>query len=329
MDAASLRPLTSSLSEGVVIFDADGLTLDLNRAFSDLVGFNIAEGPLRPPYPWWPTAEEDPEVREELEQLNLRTCAGEDLTFETTYYDKNRKPVPVSLTAGPIGDGHAVGATRFEVVSSLKAARNARARRAAAAEVSKDLASIDDLDTLLGAAEHGFSLLFDGGSTIQVGVGEKARWFSSGAPLMAENLTAEVAAGLGGEPSPDTTSLRPGILLAPQSSVEGCRAWIQFTPPRRISADEMIVADLFAQAFAMAVDRLVQAERAADRETQLQRAVESHRLIGEAVGILVERHRCLPSEAFARLRLASQNRNVKLRDVAAQVIETGLDPEDA
>lgn len=328
MDAAELRPLTSSLSEGVVIYDKDGLTLDLNRAFSDLVGFNMAEGPLRPPYPWWPTTDEDAEVREELERLHQRWNSGEDVALETTFYDNNRKPVPVSLTAGPIGSGGA-GAARFEVVSSLKAARNARSRRAAAAEVSKDLASIDDLDTLLGVAEHGFSLLFDGGSTIQVGVGEHARWFSAGVPMTAENLTAEVAAGLGGEPSPDTTSLRPGILLAPQSSVEGCRAWIQFTPPRRISADEMIVADLFAQAFSIAVDRLVQAERAADRETQLQRAVESHRLIGEAVGILVERHKCLPSEAFARLRAASQNRNVKLRDVAAHVIETGLDPDEA
>ena len=68
-------------------------------------------------------------------------------------------------------------------------------------------------------------------------------------------------------------------------------------------------------------------QRAADREAHLQHAVESHRLVGQATGILVERHRLLPGEAFDRLRRASQRRNLKLREVAMQVIETGLDPE--
>ncbi len=34
-------------------------------------------------------------------------------------------------------------------------------------------------------------------------------------------------------------------------------------------------------------------------------------------------------QAFARLRSASQNRNLKLREVARRVIETGLEPEEA
>jgi len=67
--------------------------------------------------------------------------------------------------------------------------------------------------------------------------------------------------------------------------------------------------------------------RAADRQTHLTDAIESHRLIGQAVGILVERHKILPSRAFDRLRQASQTRNIKLREVAIDVIETGSDPE--
>ena len=47
------------------------------------------------------------------------------------------------------------------------------------------------------------------------------------------------------------------------------------------------------------------------------------------MGILVERHRLLPGQAFDRLKEASQNRNLKLRDVAARVIQTGAEPEDA
>jgi AmiR/NasT family two-component response regulator len=91
----------------------------------------------------------------------------------------------------------------------------------------------------------------------------------------------------------------------------------------------MIVADLLAQALGLAVDWLVIAQRAADSQVHLQHALESHRQIGQAVGILVERYRILPAQAFDRLRHPSQTRNLKLRDIAARTIETGADPEDA
>ena len=80
--------------------------------------------------------------------------------------------------------------------------------------------------------------------------------------------------------------------------------------------------------FGLAIDRVVERQRSADKQANLEVAMESHRTVGQAVGILVERHRLLPSQAFDRLRKASQNRNLKLREVAVRVIETGADPED-
>ena len=53
----------------------------------------------------------------------------------------------------------------------------------------------------------------------------------------------------------------------------------------------------------------------------------SHQHIGEAVGILVERHRILPEEAFKRIVTASQHKNVKVRFIAEEVVATGQDPE--
>jgi AmiR/NasT family two-component response regulator len=49
--------------------------------------------------------------------------------------------------------------------------------------------------------------------------------------------------------------------------------------------------------------------------------------IGQAVGILVERYKVTPTQAFALLVRSSQHRNIKLRDVAAQLVETGVDPQ--
>ena len=208
-----------------------------------------------------------------------------------------------------------------------KATEDARMRRAAAARVARDFAVVDDLTTLLAIADRSFAILFDGGSTIQVGVAEEAHYISEGAAKAHAQLDPGVASGLAGRPSPDVISLRPGILLVPQSSTVPCRAWVRFEEPRRISADEMIVADLLAQAFALAVDRIMALDQAARREDQFAEGFEGQRVIGQAVGILVERHRIVPDEAFERLRTASQNANIKLREIARRVVETGEEPE--
>ena len=65
-----------------------------------------------------------------------------------------------------------------------------------------------------------------------------------------------------------------------------------------------------------------------DREEHLRFAIKSRQHIGEAVGVLVERHRILPDAAFQRLVKASQHRNVKVREIAEAVVNTGQDPED-
>jgi hypothetical protein len=59
---------------------------------------------------------------------------------------------------------------------------------------------------------------------------------------------------------------------------------------------------------------------------QLRVGLESRTLIGQAQGILMERERITAEAAFAILRTASQNTNVKLRDIAVRVVETGEYP---
>ncbi|MEU6990511.1 GAF and ANTAR domain-containing protein [Streptomyces sp. NPDC046465] len=56
---------------------------------------------------------------------------------------------------------------------------------------------------------------------------------------------------------------------------------------------------------------------------QLSQAVATRHSIGEAMGILMGRHRITEDEAFDVLRRFSQEHNMKLRDVARQVCEQG------
>lgn len=56
---------------------------------------------------------------------------------------------------------------------------------------------------------------------------------------------------------------------------------------------------------------------------QLRTALETRDVIGQAKGILMERHHVTAEEAFAMLNRASQHCNVKLRDLARELTESG------
>lgn len=64
----------------------------------------------------------------------------------------------------------------------------------------------------------------------------------------------------------------------------------------------------------------------ARNSAQLYDAIQTRGLIGQATGILMERHGLTEEQAFEALRRASNDHNMKLRDVARHVTETGDSP---
>ncbi|MFH9610299.1 GAF and ANTAR domain-containing protein [Streptomyces sp. NPDC017448] len=65
------------------------------------------------------------------------------------------------------------------------------------------------------------------------------------------------------------------------------------------------------------------AQRLADARTftaDLEAALQSRAVIDQAAGIVMQQRRCTSEEALRILRTASQHRNVKLRDVCAQLV---------
>ena len=103
-------------------------------------------------------------------------------------------------------------------------------------------------------------------------------------------------------------------------------------PGQRLVLNSYSVGDAFldhrtvdrAQQFVEELaDTMPIALRLAQRATevsQLQQALASRSTIDQALGVLMAQNRCTRDEAFGILRRASQNRNVKLRDVAAALI---------
>jgi len=344
-DAAWRRAIVASLQEAVMIADADGAVVEVNEAFTRLLGWDAAGGPYAQPYPWEPEgsagAAQRPRSVEPVETPSGSSGAA------------HRPPSvePVETSSGSSGADAAAGErrlvhrdgtevwvwaagsdvvlpgearTRVTTLRDVTRERAARERRAAAARVAAEFMAAADLAELLAAAVGGFAELFAGPAAVELVSGSGPCVVT--ADGVADDPTA-LPGSLGTPPaeaaSPDAAT--DGVLLQPRGTAS-CRAWVRFSSPRRVGGDELIVGDLLAEAFGLAVERVLAADEFAGREENLRRAIESHRAVGQAIGVLVERHRLTPAQAFERLRRASQHRNVAVRALAARLVETGEEP---
>lgn len=65
-DASWRRVLMDTIQDPFAVADSDGMLLEVNDAFRELVGYPIDNLPARRPHPWWPDPHTDPEAYAEL-----------------------------------------------------------------------------------------------------------------------------------------------------------------------------------------------------------------------------------------------------------------------
>jgi GAF domain-containing protein len=83
------------------------------------------------------------------------------------------------------------------------------------------------------------------------------------------------------------------------------------------------IAEVIAAAYATHVGIAL---AALDRETNLRTALGSRELIGQGMGILMERHKITATQAFELIVQVSQRTNIKLRVIAEELVNTGALP---
>ena len=90
---------------------------------------------------------------------------------------------------------------------------------------------------------------------------------------------------------------------------------VYWTRHRTLTADDVAFVNIFARHAALALS-------SAMNEANLNVAMDTRKLIGQAQGILMERFRLDEAKAFEVLRRYSQDHNLKLRRVAEYLVST-------
>nr|WP_126932051.1 GAF and ANTAR domain-containing protein [Streptomyces sp. NP10] len=107
--------------------------------------------------------------------------------------------------------------------------------------------------------------------------------------------------------------------IAPHSHTAGALNLYAPVPHAFDRADLTALRLLTAQA----TGAIALAQRIADTEefaADLEAALRSRTVIDQAIGVVVGQQRCTPEKAFDVLRTASQHRNIKLRELCAELI---------
>jgi GAF domain-containing protein len=93
--------------------------------------------------------------------------------------------------------------------------------------------------------------------------------------------------------------------------------------PQAFDEGSRSAAQAFGPYAAVATGNLYAYQSARGMADNLQIALESRAVIDQAKGILIERHKLTPDQAFQLLAQASMSVNLKVRDVADQLVHTG------
>ena len=137
--------LIDSLQEAFFVGDENGAVIEINAAFTDILGYGPEGLPYQPPQPWWPSAETDVEAHRQVSELFARVLGQPHgrYTVPITHRDGHR--LWVTLTFNRIEE---MDTGRQVIVGTLRdvtAEHYTVQRQSALAALNQQLAQADTL----------------------------------------------------------------------------------------------------------------------------------------------------------------------------------------
>ncbi len=145
----------------------------------------------------------------------------------------------------------------------------------------------------------------------------------TGAPVAVQDLSREDQARWSGFPPVALAAGAHGVLAYPLEVGGQVVGVLNLYAHERDLFPESVqlIAKQFVDPAALILSGVLQRLSQAELISQLNAALGSRTVIDQAIGIIMARRTCSADEAFAVLRRMSNDRNVKLRDVAVAMTE--------
>ncbi|MFE3636609.1 SpoIIE family protein phosphatase [Streptomyces sp. NPDC059168] len=275
--------LIDSLQEAFFVCDESGAVVEINAAFTDILGYGPENLPYAPVQPWWPRAATDPEAHRRVGDAfsGLPERDQGSYTVPVTHRDGHRLWITVTyskaedpdtgrqVTVGTLRD---VTAEHYAVRRETALAALSTALSTAASLPEALAGALGGLKTLWGARSV-VAALFGGGDTPVLTTTEEPR---NGESRSWEDLPAarrEALTALRGQPSltPVTEDGGAGV---PLEHPDGPLVlWIDLGAYRPFTAEDQLLLSLLAGHLAQGLVRAQQIDQQRETAIALQRAI--------------------------------------------------------
>ncbi|MGW4057883.1 SpoIIE family protein phosphatase [Amycolatopsis sp. NPDC004747] len=270
--------MLESLQEGFFVCDAQGRVVEINAAFTELLGFGTDGLPYDPPFPWWPDAGTDSAAHRQVTEASDHAWgepAG-SLVLPMRHRDGHR--VWTAIAYNQLRDDEG----RRRVVGTVRdvtAERYAVQRESALAAMNQRLAGISGVPAVLSAGLELLRELWDGRRALAV------TWPRDGEPELASTDPADRDwAGLAAPLRATLDHLRslPALHAAPADSGAGATVdhpggrltlWVDPAPGRPLGTEDRTLLALLAGTLAHALRRAHRDDRQREVALALQRSI--------------------------------------------------------
>ena len=273
--------LIESLHEAFFVCGPDGDVVEINAAFTDMLGYGTDGLPYPEPHPWWPDPESDPDGYRMVEDalLSVREEPGGDFAVPLTRLDGRRLWVAGSFsTIMDQENGRLVVGTLRDVTAEHYAIQRDGALAALGQVLARAASMTDTLREALGELHR----LWHARSVVA------AIWSDAAEPGAEPTVTGSIP-GVSWHTVPDgtrtaLTGLRDQQPLMPETKAGGAgitlehpsgtlAIWIDLPSGRVLTIEDQTLLSLIAGRVGQALHRAHQIDEQRDTALALQRAI--------------------------------------------------------
>ena len=271
--------LLDSLHEAFFVLDEDGAVVEINAAFTDIMGFGPEDLPYSPARPWWPDEQEDPEGHQLLSESLGRLMTDSKGSFTVPLNRRDGRRIWVSgsfneVRAPEDGRRRVVGTFRDVTAEHYAVQREAAlaamglvaSRAGSAAQVLQE--ALGELCRLWRAREVTAATWTGAGQVTVASTGSAVSWEALPAGLR-DALTSlrdqPVLTPLAGVPA------GAGIRLEHPAGTLGI--WLELGSGRMLTAEDRTLLSLVGGYLGQALHRAYQTDQQRETALALQRAI--------------------------------------------------------
>ncbi|MCB0942376.1 MAG: SpoIIE family protein phosphatase [Mycobacterium sp.] len=147
--------LVDSLQEAFFVLDDLGAVIEINSAFTDILGYGPDGLPYLPQHPWWPDPEAEPEAHRVIVDAFAGMPENPDGTYTVPVTHRDGHRVWISASIAHVDDPESGRSVLVGTFRDVTAEHYSVQRQAALAVLNQQLAQSDTVDdAMLGAAEQ-------------------------------------------------------------------------------------------------------------------------------------------------------------------------------